>query len=444
MDATALWKSVYTRFDPLSPPERVEWRVDRTRRGLYALHTRLNLPFETQTKILLAGTMGAGKSTELIRLAEQRQEREFVVFFDVHRHMTDVVGEAAALESLAPWEVCVLVALATARALAERYPQRWAPAKLAALGDAWLDLLPGEQRPQIDIGQLARTLTVTASSLAGAGPALTTLAGAVGALRWNARLGRRGGQLTDQDPRVRFVVAAAADLLRHAAELEGRPVLVLLDGLDRLGGAPSALARAEALFVRSTLLQSLPCRMVVTAPFALRHHTSFAEARGFHPHVLVNEPVLDPETPEDPARPGEGIDFFERLFACRVADLEAQAGHPLIEPDALRRLAWCSGGRARDFVTFVQESAGHAYAARLDRITAEVAARVLDEQRRLRETGIYREHVEVLRAVRSAPHDPLPRSEYIDELLAGARLLPYPNHSEWFYPHPLLFDRLAR
>jgi hypothetical protein len=47
-------------------------------------------------------------------------------------------------------------------------------------------------------------------------------------------------------------------------------------------------------------------------------------------------------------------------------------------------------------------------------------------------------HIDVLEAVMRDPDHRLPEDDLVWELLTLSRLLPYPDHSEWFYPHPLL------
>jgi hypothetical protein len=44
------------------------------------------------------GTVGTGKTTELLRLAEARAGKELVVFLDLDRHFSDVLGDAPALQ----------------------------------------------------------------------------------------------------------------------------------------------------------------------------------------------------------------------------------------------------------------------------------------------------------------------------------------------------------
>jgi hypothetical protein len=61
---------------------------------------------------------------------------------------------------------------------------------------------------------------------------------------------------------------------------------------------------------------------------------------------------------------------------------------------------------------------------------------VLDEWRRLIEMGINRRHLEILRGLLDNPE--LPDDDKIPHMLDRGWILPYPNESEWYFPHPLL------
>jgi hypothetical protein len=215
-------------------------------------------------------------------------------------------------------------------------------------------------------------------------------------------------------------------------QLNHRPVLLVIDGLDRIRD----IERARELFVESDVLARLACRVVLSGPFALRHHPAASAVPRFQFQPLVNEPVMDQY---DPTRPGPGLPFFTELFRRRTADLD---GPPLIAQPLLDRLAYYSGGRARDFVKMVRMVAQAAWQADVDAATDGIIESVIDDERRLLETGMHRGHIDVLEAVMRDPDHRLPKDDLVWELLTLSRLLPYPDHSEWFYPHPLLTRHL--
>ena len=58
--------------------------------------------------------------------------------------------------------------------------------------------------------------------------------------------------------------------------------------------------------------------------------------------------------------------------------------------------------------------------------------------------GLNRGHMEILQAIAADPEHRLPRDELAKKLLTTGALLPYPDGSEWYYPHPLLMIRFLR
>lgn len=172
--------------------------------------------------------------------------------------------------------------------------------------------------------------------------------------------------------------------------------LFIIDGLDRV----SSFERAEALFLKSDMIQRLDCPLVVCAPFVLRHHLATANVRRFDNITLHNAPVLDHD---DPTQPGLHVRALSEARRDGAAD---------------------AAGRAQ--------------------ADGEIVERAIEEERRLLEGGLRKGHVQVLEEVARDPRHELPDGEAADELLKTLRLLRYRNKSEWFYPHPLLLIAKVR
>jgi len=446
MSRRDLWRELYDRFDP-EQPARSEWRVPRQQHGpAKKMLETLDRPFGTP-RILLMGTVGTGKTTELMRVAEERESRELVVFLDLERHFTNVVKDPNALYRIQAWEVCFLAGLALVFRFKERLGTELDPALVNQLGRSWKALAEATKTPnaQLDLGSFAKealdlgaTLATTGElgvEAAGAALALKGARSVMGALRWNLPLGRSEKALPDQDQQVQELLGAVNVLLGEVQQ-KHRKVLLVIDGLDRIRDLP----RAKALFVESQLLSQLSCPLVVCGPFALRHDLATAGVRGFKADALVNEPVLKHD---EPSRPGDGVNFFRELYAQRVKDLgnDAQA---LVDPELLGRLAYYSGGRARDFVRFIRSLAEVAWDQDASAATPELVTQVLNEWRLRQETGLNTDHIRLLQDVMKDPEHRLPSGELAYELLNYQHLLPYPNDSEWYYPHPLLTMHLVR
>lgn len=127
--------------------------------------------------------------------------------------------------------------------------------------------------------------------------------------------------------------------------------------------------------------------------------------------------------------------FLGEVFRRRVHDLGAE---DIVPPKLLDKLAYYSGGRLRDFVKSIGMLAERGWDDNANVATEAHVDDVLKEARQLVGTGLRRGHIDVLKEVASDPDHRLPDGDLSRELLTYGRLLPYPNESEWFYPHPLL------
>ncbi len=241
--------------------------------------------------------------------------------------------------------------------------------------------------------------------------------------------------VNDQDVAVQSLLTAVNITLRLVANAcPEQRVLIIVDGLDKIHDVD----RAKALFVRSNLIAQLDCCLIVACPFALRHDVSLGSSLGFTSvPPLMNEPVMRQDAPQ---LPGSGIEFFCKLFAERVKDL----GEPesMISRPRLEKLAYYSGGRARDFVKLIRVLSELSWDESVDAVTDAIIVETLDSMRRERELGIHRGHIELLQLVMADAKHRLPNEPLTQELLRFSLLLPYSDGSEWYYPHPLLLMHL--
>ena len=450
-----LWKTLLDRFDP-ELVTRPEWRADRAESPARRIVAALDRPLSTPPKVLLTGTIGTGKSSELYRVAEERARKgdEFVVVLDLVRHFRRAVSDLEALQNVTSWEVCFLAGLALIRAAKEQLGYDFASEQLEGLAGAWTGLAKASQvsglaPPTIDILSVVKSMTLLASSAAApaaaiagapvaAGAAvasgLRVLSEIAGAGKWSLPIGRKDAKpLEDQDEPMQTLAGRVNHLIATFQQWNRR-VLLVIDGLDRIVDG----ARAESLFLRSQMIAGLDCALVVCAPFALRNDMAATEARGFRLRTLHNAPVLDHK---NPIAYGPGVQFLSEVYRRRVHDLH---GENLIPKHLLDKLAYYSGGRARDFVRMIGMLAERGWDDDASEATEAHVDDVLKEARQLVETGLDRGHIEVLEEVAKDPDHRLPPGDLARELLTYGRLLPFPNESEWFYPHPLLTLNLVR
>ena len=449
MSRRAIWDEVTNRFalDRLTEPA---WRAERRRSPASDIVRGLRRP-GTLPHVLLTGTVGTGKSTELLRMAESRSGQDIVVFLDLGRHFRDVVGDEHALQNVSSWEVVFLAGLGVARVADELLRLQIPKPFLDDLAHAWQRVASAtevKQPAQLDVGGLAKALFVLGSAAAPAlGPAgiaaaavasgLTVLKEAAGAVKWNLPIGTKKKSIPDQEEAPQSMLQAVNTIIGHVQHRTGSRLLLVIDGLDRV----QKLERAMSLFVASEIIGRLEGAVIATGPFALRSHPAASAVPRFDVRVLVNEPVMDKAHPD---RTGPGVELFCEIFRKRTADLLPAGAPELIPGEILDTLAYYSGGRARDFVKLVQAIADEAWHADADRADEAMMSTVIDKARRLLETGLDKGHISVLQAIADDPLRELPRDPTARELLEYGHLLPYPNESEWYFPHPLLLLHKVR
>lgn len=424
------WAQIHARFDPEEPISLAhpDWRVARPYNPADQIRPALNRPFGAK-RFLIVGTVGTGKSTELLQLAEARTERDFVVVVDLWQHFLDKVGDRSALDHVQPWEVVFLIGLHLYRA-AEARGHRWSGEATDRLARARGRFADDKAGPTFDVAQLAKSVTVLVGGVldGGAAATATALAAVAGTGKWSLPIGR-WQRATDQDERVQDMLAAVNALIAEV-QSSGKRVSLFIDGLDRV----REVETVHNLFVESSLLGKLSCTTVLTGPIVVRRAGFGAAIRGFETWVLANVPVLDPRDGATTLT-ATGRDFFRSAWRRRVEALGCVDAVPEV---LLDRLAWASGGRAREFVRLIRMVAERTYDAGLDVTTRVIVDDALDARRRIFELGVNRRHIEVLEGVLADPRHQLPDDPEATRLLHSFWLLPYPNESEWYFPHPLL------
>ena len=440
------WVALYDRFDPRQPVTDPQLRVARTVRSpAERILEALDWPRGTQS-ILLAGGIGSGKSTELRHVARQLTDADrVVVLVDLWEHFERVIRDPGAVDRLQPWEIVGLLGLAVVRAGTEHFGHDW-----AGHDEALHRALAAEdavEGPTIDVASLATGLAVVvgSSALAAAG-ASDSVAGNAGlqtlqavANSWAWKVGLRDRRHRgDQDEKVRAVLDATSAIIEHLQTDLRRRVVLILDGLDRVRDP----ARFERLFVDSSLLADLPCDLVVAAHLAL-----VQRFRGFltvdKRFDLSNEPVAAKAAPWDP---GPGTAFFAELVERRLDAMrrgERAIPEGVFPRATVERLAWCSGGRLRDFVGFVQALAERGYREAWSVVPDDAVSAMLDEKRRQRSDGLNRDEIALLQEVARDPDHRLPGGPLALDLLQRQLLLPYPNEETWYLPHALLMISLV-
>ena len=432
-DARSFWQTLYERFDPEDPVTEPAWRASRGYSPADEILQALRRSFGDK-KFLFYGGIGTGKSTELLYMAQQRAAEDFVVLVDLDRHFSTVIGDPDALRRIQAWEVVALIALGVMRAAREKLGHEWARDEVEPLRQA-ISAFAGDEggEAKLDVMKLASTVTVfTGGALAGPGAgavvakSVELLGLAVGAGSWNLRLGKRP-RVDDQDERAAALITAVNTILARV-RASYRQLTVFVDGLDRLEDGDAI----EGLFVRSRLLSLLDdTPTVMTGPIELSRQGTSKRIRGFTPKVLANIPVLDEG---DPSRSGGGISVCVDAYRRRSSDLDPTGAR--FDDARLERLAYYSGGVMREFALLVRGVAEQSWDRSLERADEAAVDAAIHARRYLYEEGLDDRATTLLRRV--ADNRSLPDDESVPNLLRNWWLVPYPNQSVWWHPHPLL------
>lgn len=457
------WREIHACFDPMEPVgiEQPGLHVarDSDYNPIARLERQVSVPTRDRCRFLLTGAIGNGKSSELNHLAGRLAGHRIVILFDIYDHLQSRVRDAKALDRLQMWELLGLIGLAIYRGGQERLGHKWKdePRKLEkALGVLREADAPGSSA-EIDVVALARGMTVAAGGVAGAvlGGPLGAAAGrragesamqagkavvkaVAEATDWSWKLGLFDNKVRgDQDGEVKDVLNAVNGLIMSLQQDLGRPLLLVIDGLDRIRESE----RIRSLFIESSMLAKLVCDLVLTAPLELMRRDG-PEVEQFVLTDLHNVPVLDRD---DPRKSGSGLGFFRELVERRVELVrQSLARDGLLGPkdpfpeEIVDRFAYYCGGLTREFVAMIRGASLEALIDGREQIDDEIVERVLREERRRKEYYMDKDQIAVLEAIMCDPKHELPGGDLAVDLLREKRLLAYPNKTTWYYPHPLL------
>jgi len=322
--------------DPAAPaagdPARGDRFVDRKDGFRVELAVRLR---QEGARVLCVGQTGIGKTTELLRVADELQTEYAVVVPPVDR-MLDL--------SLLGWHDIIAFSCLWAAAQSESSAQSGAVLRLA-------QVIGGEKRRP---NPILAALSVAAKEAGGISP---------GRIPEPSPLQRFRNEHPAIKNRIARGPAQVADLCRQAvAEIEGavgKQLIVLIDGVEKV-----SMKVATSLFYKEARLASeLPFRAAVVGPHRILHEEFSADLGDF----FSTEPLILRAISCQENEP-EGRAFFREM-------LHARGGADLIEPDALEVAIDNSGGIPRQLLTIVSNAARLAVVEDVDRIPAELMLR---------------------------------------------------------------------
>ena len=424
---------VFPYLDPFTaagaPSEFPVPRVERPYSPIGDLIQKLPFPAGTQP-VLIYGASGNGTSTELLEAYAALHKQLCVIFIDVYAHMQQR-GAENNVKHLQPWEVLAIVGLGLYRYGAEVLQIQWTEDETRSLVKGLISP-SGLTLETLDVsalaGEIALLLVESVSPTAGVVWKIEQahtidLSGEI------LPLGRPERPVEDdQSPRVQRLQHIVNRLIGQINKRCGRPVLLILDGLDR-----GDRGLASRLFENSSLIAGLPCHQLVAAPASVSPQL----VKRYKPFPIANVPVILQHNPPHPNP--DAAKFFEDLWRSRAAC--AQVPPTLIPAALVGRIGWASGGEVRMFLQMMQELVISSYTDDREPDEAMVEA-VIDVWRRRWESNVGSTKVARLAALsQSREYDD---TDQFRALLDARSVLAYPNLTVWYYPHPLLTLVLLR
>lgn len=363
-------------------------------------------------KMFLAGHVGAGKSTQLRRLAADPLIAQRFSVVMVRLDITDV-------PFLDPWQLLFHMAIAL-----YEHGKR-------------LDLLKDEKRLRAHVERLDAALYGGTGLSAKEGTVELTIDLFLVKLREELRVSenkRRAFREFGETNRSVLV-----DMLRDlSVEIETallpKTLLVVIDDLDKVRDAE----RQDDLFHKGVGALLAPrFRVIYTLPAAVSFDPSRRELVNAVEH-LYPERVLD--------KAPDGFDpmhvFLDGTFPFFQDVVHKRLSPELIDDDAIRLATAFSGGVVRDFFSLLKEASGIAEMNGATRIEAKAVRSAVREERLRMTRGMTAEDYDALLTVHRTHKRR--REDAMQRLMDIGLLLECYNDDAWYEAHPILWDSLKR
>lgn len=441
------WARIYNIFDPFSPltPRQLDSLfVERPHSPLARLRYELG-PDHLPQRVLLVGQPASGKSTELARLAADLGHQDMVVArIDLDQNL-----DASRVN---PVETLFLMGLAiykVAQALYSDVPGKAPDRKpVEEMGRALETIVTQHTKMSspVDLAkEIEELVCFTAGGVAGAliGPVGVAVTGAV--VRGTAGVARRlpfvSGttaeivRKTEVAPTIRAMADALNQMIADVEAKAGKPLVVLVDGLDRLSDSDLI----ELLFAgEQAFLNSPSCRVVYIAPSVVSYAEEFGVTRGrFSVFRFSNVKLHEPRTRGGRDRRDEaGWETLRAICDRRLAYL-GLARDQVVDEAALETLIRRSGGHVRDFIRLFRSATVAADIAGSARIDQPAAEEAFWELRRQYDAPLRPSLRDIL--ARVAESNQLTDDLDCDRLLYSSIILNYTDRDNWYDVHAVLW-----
>ena len=421
-----LLKKLYNAFQPFYPlppgdPAYVDCREVRGD-GDILIDLGRNIQYsEENTCQLYAGHRGAGKSTELLRLKKDLEDKGyFVVYFAADEK--DINPEDTAYTD---------ILLACTRHLLETLKDANPKPLLDWLGKRWEDLK--------DLGNMEIYFDGLTPELQ-----ITEYAKLTANIRTQPSLRHKIREKLE--PHTTTLIEALNQFIadgKNKLDSEDPQLVIIADNLDRIVPIPQNDGRKnhdEIFLDRSEQLKGLDCHVVYTIPISMVYSNRATELRNTYddPKVL---PMIMVQTPKGDVKES-GIDKVKEFIGKRVAKInpELSIETEIFESEEiLNRLCLMSGGHVRELMLLMRDAIKRTDNLPLSR---RVVQRAITEARTPYVRAVEQKQWQILKKVydsKKIDND----LEYRD-LLFNRCLLEYCFFDEegerqtWYDVHPLL------
>lgn len=425
--------ALYQDFDPAEPLSQgtLDQFVARTGESAATICEDLQLGLDPKGKWVITGSVGCGKSSELIKLAD-------LLHRDYALVPLDLPNSVARVDLLQPAEIVFLIGAATVKAAQELWGHEIAKEPQERLVAAFQGLV--EDR-HIDLHQVFEGVALFLGDLAfpGAGKLAATVTKSAGQTRKRRRPAELGGKtrpVQEGSPDLQQLLEALDAVLQEVRETY-RPPLVLVDGLDKLLELPTI----RSLFVTTRILCEPDCAIVYTGPITLMLAPEW-KMTGDHfrrvrlSNLVVRAPGLD-NVQITAQRIADDRGRLRELVRLRLAGRKLELGE-VFGDDALELLLDSCGGLVRDLIHLINRAIRSALRRDVARIELTDVSAARDELRKDMDITLNTMLREELAHV-DAHGEPSGNPGALGLLLSGY-ILPYTNGRVWFETHPLLRD----
>ena len=435
------WTRLHYLFDPTRQltVDESHLYVERPNSVSERLASDILAGLYADTKWIVCGSKGSGKSTELVRLASRLQNERTVV-------AVNVAESVANINHIQPAEVLFLIGAAAIRTAKEEPGAEISENLVSQLVEAFEGLLTKESHG-IELGKILEGVALFAANVASPGVgavagaakgAATTVTGALGEraripLRHRPKLGGTTLPVREGKAELERLRSALDDIL---LELHSqRKVVVLVDGLDQLIDS----APIRELFTTSTLAAPYG-QVVFGAPIDLMLLAMLKAVPDYLgicnlTNLLVKQPELS-WVRVDEVLVEQGRQKMRDVIRLRLESVDL-ALEDVFDPECVEMFIDTSGGVLRDLIRFVRDAIRSALMSGKPRIDRPIAQEAINEFGKLLSPSLTTKRVKELQQVKktgNAESD----DEHVRDLLRYGFILPYTNSTTWFEPHPVL------